>query len=437
MRRFYDKYGIKLALGCQFFRVSSSVRQSVSTFARPKIRALSLIIDLQTRSIAPTLKEGSKILIVSNSAWNIYNFRLSLVRALRDQGCTVYAVAPTDRYAARLAAEQGVVFVPLRHLQRKSLSVVGNLQLLFELKALYARLQPDLIIHYTIKPNIFGSLAAYWTGCASASSLEGQGYIGNNGHLLRQIVVLLYRLAFRAADRVIFLNENDQQEFLDLRLLKPEKAVLIHGPGVDTEYFKAAPKPKGNPFVFLFLGRLLGEKGIREYVEAARLCHEKGLPVEFQILGNPDPDNPTTVTQQDIDAWIKSGHIRYLGYTDDVRPALRQADVVVLPSMYREGVPRSLLEAMAMSKVIVTTDRPGCRDTVEVGKNGFVVEPESAAALAATCERCVHLSDVVISEMAAYGREMVKREFDDPIVIGKYIRLINSILRKEAYVPVS
>jgi glycosyltransferase involved in cell wall biosynthesis len=398
----------------------------VSTFARREPASISIQLHQQPRQY-PAGQEPT-ILLVSNSAWNIYNFRLSLVRRLRDEGYRVVAVAPPDAYAERLSAEKGVAFEPLHFLQRKSLSIWGNIRLMFELYGLYRRLKPQLIIHYTIKPNIFGSLAAWLTRVHSASSLEGQGYIGNNGQMLRSIVVMLYKLAFRAADNVIFLNENDRQEFITQGLVKPPKAVLIHGPGVNTQYFSAAPKPKGAVMKFLYLGRVLGEKGVYEFVEAARICRQRQLPVLFQVLGNPDPDNPTTVVQAEIDGWVAEGVIEYLGYLDDVRPALDQADVVVLPSMYREGVPRSLLEAMAMSKIVITSDRPGCRDTVEVNKNGFTVPVPDAVALANMCEHCANLPAEVLYEMGRYGREMVKREFDDPIVIQKYFKLIDSIL---------
>ncbi len=220
------------------------------------------------------------------------------------------------------------------------------------------------------------------------------------------------------------------EEFLRRSLAQAYKVQLIHGPGIDLQHF--SPQAKNNAsteFVFLFVARLLREKGIHEFVEAARCLKGKGIKATFQVLGSTDPGNPTTISETTLNAWIQEGIIDHLGFLEDVRPVIANADVLVLPSYYREGVPRSVLEAMGMEKPIITTDHVGCRDTVEEEKNGFLVPPRDPLSLAAAMEKMLLLPPEQRLEMGQYSRKKAAEEFDDQWVIPQYLALIKEVLK--------
>lgn len=364
---------------------------------------------------------------MANTTWNLWNYRLSLIRALVRQGWTVILAAPEDRFRDVLLQIDGVRFCALRHLSRKSLSPLQNLRLLLELYRLFRREKPALAMLYTIKPNILGNYAAALAGVRTVSVLEGLGYSGSASARWRRLTALLYRLALHTARKVVFLNTDDRREFLEKKLVQPAKTLVIHGPGIDTAHFSPPEQQaKGKP-VFLFSGRLLAEKGIRLFADAAEQLHREGAPAVFQILGAPDPGNPSTIDPAEVQNWANAGFVHYLGSADDVRPKLARADVLVLPSWYREGVPRSVLEAMAMGKIIITTDTPGCRDTVESGKNGFLVPPGDTPALTNAIRQVLALTPEQRTAMSAGSIEKVRTEFSDEVVLPEYLQVIESV----------
>lgn len=346
---------------------------------------------------------GKKILLVANTAWNLWNFRRSLIRHLLTQGTEVVCVAPEDGFQWHLEtldvgrwtldSERPIPsniprptsprFLPLRHLSRKSILSLSNILLFLELVRLLRREKPDMALFFTIKPNVLGAFAARWCGIPVVSVIEGRGISATSRQWLRALSVLLYRLALRSVQRVIFINPDDRADFLRYRVVRPEQTALVNGPGVDVQHFAPRPRLGHDPiFTFLFPARLLAEKGVREFAEAAALLKKRGLNARFQILGNTDSGNPTSISKQELEIWVAEGRIEYLGFTDDVRPHMAEADVVVLPSYYREGVPRCLLEAMSMEKPVLTTHSVGCRETVDEGLNGFLVAPRNVEALA-------------------------------------------------------
>lgn len=365
-----------------------------------------------------------KIILVANTSWNLWNYRLSLIRALTGQGYTVVLAAPADRFRDTLLHLGGIRFISLRHLSRKSLSPLQNLLLLWELYRLFRREKPALAVLYTIKPNIFGNFAAALTGIKTVSVLEGLGYTGTASVRWRRLAALLYRLALRTARKVVFLNADDCREFLEKRLVRPAKTQVIHGPGIDTAHFSPLEWQEKDRLVFLFSGRLLTEKGIRSFADAAEQLRREGVPAIFQILGAPDSGNPTSIDIREVHNWANAGFVQYHGSADDVRPFLAQADVLVLPSWYREGVPRSVLEAMAMGKIIITTDTPGCRDTVEPGKNGFLIPPGDTGALINAMRQVLAAAPEQRAYMSARSIEKVRTEFSDTVVLPQYLRVI-------------
>jgi glycosyltransferase involved in cell wall biosynthesis len=225
------------------------------------------------------------------------------------------------------------------------------------------------------------------------------------------------------------LNQEDLQDFITQKIIAPSKAQLIHGPGIDLKHFSPRTKgPHSEKFVFLFVARFLAEKGIREFAEAARNLNQKGIKAEFRVLGSIDPGNPNTISQPELDAWIQEGILQNLGFLDDVRPAIAEADVLVLPSYYREGVPRSILEAMSMEKPIITTDSVGCRDTVRSGKNGFLIPARNTQALVEALEKIMSCTPETRAEMGRVSRQLAETEFGDQWVLPPYLALIESVL---------
>jgi glycosyltransferase involved in cell wall biosynthesis len=320
----------------------------------------------------------------------------------------------------------GVRFVPLQHLSRKSLSPLNNLQTLSELARLLRREQPDLAVFYTAKPNIFGAFAARLAGISAIATVEGLGYAATASPFFRKIIFGLYRLAFRFVEKVVFLNHDDRAEFLSRRVVPVGKTLVIKGTGVDMAHFYLKKNAATEP-VFLFIGRLLSDKGIREFVQAARQVKEAVSRIRFQILGSLDAGNPASIEQKELLHWIENQSVEYLGQTDDVRPHIARASVVVLPS-YREGMPRALLEGMAMGKPIITTNSVGCRETVDEGRNGFIVPSENAEALADAMLRFLQLPAYQQLDMGHYSRQKAATEFSNSVVLPQYLQLIREAL---------
>jgi glycosyltransferase involved in cell wall biosynthesis len=365
------------------------------------------------------------IALVCNTAWAIYTYRQGLLSALTASGARVTVIAPRDRTFEPLAA-LGCHCIDLP-VTSKGTNPVDDLRTLLALFKHYRALKPDVVFHYTIKPNIYGSIAAKLAGVQSVAVTTGLGYVFIQHSRAAQVAKKLYRFAFRFPREVWFLNRDDQAAFVEGKLLvHPERARLLHGEGVDLEQFAFTPLREGAEFRFVLIGRLLWDKGVGEYVEAARQLRERYPRARFQLLGPVGVDNPSAITRDEVAAWEREGVIEYLGEAHDVRPLIAEADCVVLPS-YREGVPRTLMEASAMGRPIVATDVPGCREVVEDGVTGFLCEAKSAASLADQLERMLTLGAPQRTEMAAKGREKVAREFDEKVVVERYKGTIRAI----------
>jgi glycosyltransferase involved in cell wall biosynthesis len=364
-----------------------------------------------------------RIALVINTSWNIFNFRMSLVRALQAEGHEVLAIAPPDDYSARLV-EAGCRFVSLP-MANKGTRPDQDFGLMRRLTKIYKREKPDVVLHYTIKPNIYGTLAARQAGVPSINNVSGLGTVFIVRNLISRIALALYRLAFRYPSTVFFQNPDDRALFIEHNLLKPEIAGLLPGSGVDTERFKpAATWTRNQPFTFLMIGRVLYEKGIVEYFEAARaLKAAYGKQVRLLLLGGLDEQGGIGVPRATFESWLQEGTIEWLGTSDDVAAVIRQVDAVVLPS-YREGTPKTLLEAAAMGKPIVTTDAPGCREVVIEGENGFLCPARDGAGLAAAMSRLFALSDVELQRLGKASRQLAVTRFDQRVVIDLYLDAI-------------
>jgi glycosyltransferase involved in cell wall biosynthesis len=375
----------------------------------------------------PTIVPHSKlhICLVSNTAWAIYTFRLGLLRSLLEAGVRVTVIAPHDDTVAAMEGFGAThVDVPLAS---KGVNPLDDLRTLFALWRVYRTLKPDLIFHYTIKPNIYGSLAAMLARVKSIAVTTGLGYVFIQSSRTAKIAKLLYRLAFRFPREVWFLNSDDRATFIDQGLLAhPERAVLLHGEGVDLAHFEFIPMQADKPtFDFLLIGRLLWDKGVGEYVEAARKLKAYYPHARFRLLGPVGTANPSAIPRAELNRWIEEGIVEWLGETSDVRPYIAQADCIVLPS-YREGMPRTLLEASAMGRPIVASRVPGCQDVVEDGVTGLLCAARSADQLAVAMEQMLTMTDEQRSQMGVAGCARMHTRFDERAIVALYFATVRT-----------
>ena len=362
-----------------------------------------------------------KIILASRCAWTLYNFRAGLLRALKKEGHIVIGGGAGGDGFEDYIMDLGVPFVSLP-VDRQGINLPADLKLLWTLYRWYQRERPAIVHHFTIKPVIYGSIAARLAGVPRIiNTVTGLGYvfIEDDVTWLRYIVKKLYSIALACADFTFFQNRDDLTYFLSHGLVQVEKAGLLPGSGVDCSFFSPVlvGRSPDAPITFLMVARLLREKGVEEFVEAARLVKETFPMARFQLLGPRDERNPTVVSVSDLARWQEDKIITWLGETTDVRPIMAQADVVVLPS-YREGTPRALLEAAAMAKPIITSETVGCREVVEDGVNGFLVPVKNVQALT---KAMIHLiQDSALRErMGKAGRAKVEQEFEERSVIKK------------------
>lgn len=370
-----------------------------------------------------------RIAIVLNTSWNIYNFRFGLVKALLAEGHEVVAIAPEDKYSASLV-ELGCEFYPVK-MQNKGSNPFKDLGYMWQLYRIYRKSKPDVVLQFTIKPNIYGTLAAFPLRKLIINNVCGLGTVFLHDNFTAKIARSLYRLSFLLPNRVFFQNEDDLHLFVEKKLIKEHITALLPGSGVPLEKFQPSPFQRNEQFTFLMVSRLLYDKGVCEYIDAIRLLRKEGKQATFQILGAIEPDANLGVPEADVAAWVKEGLIEYLGTTDNVAQYIKNADCVVLPS-YREGTPRSLLEAASMAKPLVATNIAGCRQTIDEKINGFLCEVKDAPSLAEALQKMLELSPEALKLMGQASREKMEREFDEKIVIDKYLRIIRSydILRK-------
>lgn len=376
-----------------------------------------------------------KIILFANTEWYLFNFRLSLAKALQAQGHEVLLISPPGEYGARLQA-QGFRWEALP-MDRKSLNPLQELRLLAYLCRLYRREQPALAHHFTIKCVVYGSIAALVARVpARVNAVAGMGYVFTNqalkARLLRPVVRGLMRLVLNGRGaRLILQNNDDMAAFAQAGLARPELTRLVMGSGVDLARFtprvpSVQARPDVQPTRVVLAARLLWDKGIAEYAEAARQLKAKGLPIRFLLAGAPDPGNPAAIPQATLDGWQGEGLIELLGQVSDMAALFATVDMVVLPS-YREGLPKSLIEAAACALPLVTTDVPGCREVVTHEVDGLLVPVKDAKALASAIER-LHLDPAWARELGLAARARALREFDEKIVIGKTLAVYRELL---------
>jgi len=369
------------------------------------------------------------VTVVYNTTDYVLKFRVPLIMALQESGYKVVVLSPTDEATPALV-RLGIAHRPIP-MSSYGLNPFEELKSIIRISAELRALQPVASLHYTIKPNVFGTIAAKRAGVPVIANVAGLGTTFLSRGWLNRIVRMLYRFAFRHPKVVFFQNQDDQRTFLGLGLVREDQARLLPGSGVDLTRFSPQPIPTGNGVTFLLVARMLWDKGVGEFVEAAKRIRQEFPEVRFQLLGAVDTENPRAIARETLDIWMQENLVEYLGQTDDVRPYIADADCVVLPSYYPEGTPRSLLEAAAMARPVITTDAPGCRNVVNDGVTGFLCEPRSIESLVESIEKFITLSHARRTEMGHLGRQKMEHEYDETIVISAYRQAIEELTRSE------
>ncbi|MFO6492276.1 glycosyltransferase family 4 protein [Hafnia alvei] len=369
------------------------------------------------------------VVLVANTLWSVYNFRKGLICSLIKCGHKVTIVGPNDDYAVNLRGLGcNVEFVDISSQGKNPFT---DLMLIVKLKRIYDKLNPDFIFHYTIKPNIYGSIAAALSRKNSIAITTGLGFVFNKSSLFTSIIAHLYSFSLRYAKEVWFLNDDDRAVFVKKNIVDKNKTYVLDGEGVDTEFFApiyCSDSSRTRQITFLLVARMLWDKGIGIYVDAARQLKLEYPDVSFQLLGACDIENPSAISRKIICDWHDEGVIDYLGVTNDVRAKIAQVDCVVLPSYYREGIPRTLMEAASMGKPIITTDNVGCRNVIIDEETGFLCKIKDVASLMGAMRRIIDSTSDERVVMGQRGREYICSRFDEKVIIEIYHQAIEKHL---------
>ncbi|MCE7602173.1 glycosyltransferase family 4 protein [Vibrio fluvialis] len=350
--------------------------------------------------------------------------------ALLDAGYQVVALAPQDDYSPKLES-LGSRFCHI-DIDQGGTNPVNDICTFFTFIKILKCVKPDVVLNFTPKNNIYGTLAGHFVGSKSVNNIAGLGMVFIQESITAKLASFLYKVSQRKAKKIFFQNEDDRKLFLDKKLADVSVTDRLPGSGVDLTRFTLQPAADDGIVRFLLIARMLYDKGIGHYVEAARALRSKyGERVEFQLLGFVGVNNPSAVTESEIQVWVDEGIVNYLGVSDSVEQNIAQVDCMVLPSFYREGVPKSLLEAGAMGKPIVTTDNVGCRETVDDGVNGYLCELRSTESLIEKLDLMIQMSHEQRLEMGRQSRLKIEREFDEQIVINKYLDAVKECLSEK------
>lgn len=359
------------------------------------------------------------VFLTSNTSWYLYNFRASTIQALRAQGNRVICLSPPDDFSQRLVDELGAEHIALP-LDGKSTGAVQELRSLRFIWAVMRRYRPDFVFNFTVKMNIYCGLVCALQKIPFANNISGLGTAFIHDSWLFRRVRQVYGLVNRRAQRLFFQNEEDLGVFRGKGMLGDTPYTLLPGSGVDLQRFQASPLPEGGPFTFIMIARLLGDKGVREYAEACRLLKAEGLDVRCLLVGPLGVSNRTAISEEEVRQWQSEGIVEYPGATDDVRPLIEQAHVLVLPS-YREGMPRTVLEAAAMGRPAIVTDVPGCRHAILSEVTGWLCEVRSAESLAGVMRRVLGMAPAELQRAGEAARGRMEERFSEDLVVGAYL----------------
>ncbi len=361
----------------------------------------------------------SRVLISINAARNVVNFRAALVRALVADGHEVIAAVPDD--GALAAVEALGARVAVLPMTSASTSVTGDLALLGRYIRLIRRERPDAYLGWTIKPNTYGSLAARLMGVPRINNVSGLGTVFIRESWVTRVAEQLYRLGLGGSSTVFFQNHDDRNEFEKRALVDPARVEVLPGSGIDAAHYDPAAFPRAGDGTirFLMVARLIRDKGVAEFVEAARIVRALHPQARFALLGFLDVDNATAISRAELEGWVAEGVVEYCGAADDVRPFIGNCDCLVLPS-YREGLSRVLLEAGAMARPAIATDVPGCRDVIVPGETGLLCAVRDAASLAESMTALIAMPPAARAAMGRAARAHIAENFDEIRVVKAY-----------------
>lgn len=371
-----------------------------------------------------TNKMGGCVGIFSNTFWSIYNFRRSLIRKLQNEGVRVIAISADDKYR-RLVEEMGCETVVIKSFDAQSTAVFKEAGIIREIIKTLRSLPCEYIYTFTIKPNLYTALTTALTGKKVVITVNGLGNVFSEGNFISRVSLQLFRSAFKKAHQVVFQNRDDYAFFRDRIGLTNSKVRFVRGSGVNTDEFEFTQKelPTGDNLVFLLACRLLKEKGVYQYIAAARKIKAEFKNVQFWLLGM-EAKNPSAISKAELQKYCDEGTIKLLSQTDNVNGLLDKVDVIVLPSFYNEGIPRILLEGLSKGMPVITTNSVGCRETVIHEKNGYMIEPRSTEALESAFRQMISLPVEERTKMRLESRKLAEAEFDENKVIENYINII-------------
>jgi len=377
------------------------------------------------------VREVKNIIFVLNNPDYFVSHRMPIGLMLINQGYLVHVIAPGQ--CPMELTKAGFIYHSVE-MSRKGKNPFYELKTVFALRFLFKKIKPDLVHLVTIKPYLYGGIAARLAGVpAVVSAVAGLGILFSSSSLknrvLRSILYPLYLFSFGHKNQaVIFQNPNDRNLLVDWGVLDVNKARLIRGAGVDLSAYPYLPEPEAVPIIS-FAARLLKDKGVVEFAEASRLLRERGIKARFWLIGEPDLGNSNTVTQTQLDEWQQAGLVEYLGYRSDIANLFSLSNIVTLPSYYGEGLPKVLIEAAACGRAVITTDHPGCRDAIEVGLSGVLVPVRNAEALADAIQDLIENPDKR-KKMGKAGRELAEREFAIEKIVDAHLKIYNELLAK-------
>ncbi len=368
------------------------------------------------------MNKDKVILISSNYAWTIFNFRMNLIKRLKKEGFKIIVFTQFDGYELEIKKEVDVI--KNLFISRKGINPLIDLITLFHYIKTFLIFKPSNILLFTIKPVIYGSIAARLTNVNSISMITGLGTSFITNTWLTKIVKRLYKIALKSSQINFFQNKDDLKIFIDNKIVEPSSCAITPGSGIDLEKFKQSDFPNEKNLKFLFVGRLIKDKGIREFVDAARIIKRKFPDVDFQVLGPMGSENRSAIKQNELEGWKKEKVIKYLGETNDTLFFLNKATCIVLPS-YREGTSRALLEAAAVGRPLIASDVPGCREIIDDSKSGYLCKVKDHLDLADKIEKMIMLPHESRLTMGMNSRLKVENEYDENIVLDLYTYEVN------------
>ncbi|MEQ9402958.1 MAG: glycosyltransferase family 4 protein [Cyclobacteriaceae bacterium] len=368
-----------------------------------------------------------KIAFVTNTCWNVFNFREGLVRHFLERGDEVISLAPSDEYTAEI--EQWGVRHIETPLDQTGTNPVRDFSYLNAIRKIFKTERPDVALSFTIKSNIYASIGGKWTGVPVICNVSGLGTVFLVEGWLGKVAINLYRLAFRYSSLVFFQNTDDRELFTSFIQLDETKIGILPGSGINLKKFSYVERRTTSPIKFLMISRIIEEKGVREFVESAKQLSAHKDAIDFTLVGKLDEEHSRSIPESELKAWINEGLINYQPHSSEIADLIADHDVVVLPS-YREGTPRTLLEGAAIGRALLASDVPGCREVVEDGRNGFLFEVRNTQNLTDKIKLYLSLSESERTTLGRNSRKLVEEKFDESLVIRKYEEAITQIVDK-------